>query len=57
MKVIIYLDTHTATALRRPADEIGASNSEATILAVPEYLIAIGMLELSTRDTEMTGMV
>ena len=55
MKVVIYLDTNTASALHHLADETGASQSEAAVLAVREYLIGIGMLESEHDLDEDTG--
>lgn len=52
MKITIDLATDEAVALRRFANETGEDLDAAAQLAVREFLIGIGMLELPESDND-----
>jgi len=52
MKITLYLDTDVAIALRRFAVEANEDLDAAAKMALREYLISIGMLELSEGDSD-----
>lgn len=58
MKITLDLATDESIALRRFANETGEDLKDAAQLAIREYLISVGMLELPhelDEDTETQG--
>lgn len=58
MKITLTLATDEAIALRRFANETGEELEDAAQLAIREFLISVGMLELPhelDEDTETVG--
>jgi len=52
MKIALTLATEESIALRRFANETGENLDDAARLALREYLISIGMLELPEGDND-----
>lgn len=52
MKIMIELATDESVALRRFASETGEDMEDAARLALREYLIGVGMLELPESDND-----